>query len=66
MFSLEELKPNEANRELMDSRDNTKREKQNKSFDTTPNEKTLTLPKFEDGLVGLRNNTFYCYMNACL
>ena len=24
------------------------------------------LPDFEDGIVGLENNTFYCYMNACL
>ena len=24
------------------------------------------LPSFEDGIVGLENNTFYCYMNACL
>ena len=24
------------------------------------------LPRLEDGIVGLQNNTFYCYMNACL
>ena len=23
-------------------------------------------PEYEDGIVGLQNNTFYCYMNACL
>lgn len=22
--------------------------------------------KYEDGIVGLHNNTFFCYMNACL
>jgi hypothetical protein len=21
---------------------------------------------YEDGIVGLHNNTYYCYMNACL
>lgn len=24
------------------------------------------MPNYEDGIVGLENNTFYCYMNACL
>ena len=24
------------------------------------------VPKLEDGIVGLHNNTFFCYMNACL
>jgi len=24
------------------------------------------LPRMEDGIIGLHNNTFYCYMNACL
>ena len=28
--------------------------------------KYARLPNFEDGIVGLENNTFYCYMNACL
>lgn len=28
--------------------------------------KYAQLPNFEDGIVGLENNTFYCYMNACL
>ena len=23
-------------------------------------------PRYQDGIVGLENNTFYCYMNACL
>lgn len=25
-----------------------------------------SLPEYEDGVVGLENNTFFCYMNACL
>lgn len=24
------------------------------------------MPQYEDGVVGLENNTFFCYMNACL
>ena len=28
--------------------------------------KFARLPNFEDGIVGLENNTFYCYMNACM
>ena len=28
--------------------------------------KYTTPPAYEDGIVGLENNTFYCYMNACL
>ena len=24
------------------------------------------MPSLEDGIVGLYNNTYYCYMNACL
>lgn len=28
--------------------------------------KYQNLPHFEDGIVGLENNTFFCYMNACL
>ena len=24
------------------------------------------MPTLEDGIVGLHNNTYYCYMNACL
>ena len=28
--------------------------------------KYTQLPAYEDGIVGLENNTYYCYMNACL
>lgn len=37
------------------------------SLPETPRQKVFPeMPNYEDGIVGLQNNTFYCYMNACL
>ena len=33
---------------------------------TTVQKKHKKMPEIEDGIVGLHNNTYYCYMNACL